>query len=150
MEKSEFLRFLEEKLTSYGFVKKKRSYYKAGDEVLCCVDFQASSYGKIYYINYHFFIGSYDAAQDFPSYRESDIDGRIRIKTKSQLYHGKPFMSALIHYEEYSGKELETYIDEALKQTIIPAIDQGKKFILEHKNIRFVFTEAVEKKLNGS
>lgn len=149
MEKKEFLDYLKNKFKMNGFVSKKNILYLMGEEVICSIKFQGSSYGKGYYINFCFFIKDGNTDNPFPSFYDNDIYGRIRVRTISQRYNGQTFMGVLILYEDYKTEDLDPYIDAALKDYLLPAVREGKQFILKNKNIYFHYSEEVENKLKA-
>ena len=55
----------------------------------------------------------------------------------------------MIDYEDYTREDLDPYIDTALNTYILPAVREGKQFILKNKDVYFRYSEEVEKKLKA-
>ena len=57
MDTKNFKDLCDRLLKKYGFKKKKTMYYKDSDDgIRCGVYLQRSSYGKVYYFNYYYFL----------------------------------------------------------------------------------------------
>ena len=56
-------------------------------------------------------------------------------------------MTVLIEYEDYRKEDLDPYIDAALNDYLLPAVREGKQFILKNKDVYFRYSEEVENKL---
>ena len=152
MDKIQFKEFCKKDFESRGFKKTKKMFYLKGEELLCGIDLQKSNYGDTYYVNFVFFIGKYDSPKDYPTYYDGDIYGRVRVMTKTLTDKGKPFISSLIRYEEYTEEELQPYFDQSFEERVLPPIYQGKKYILDNlgKLYRLDYrTEEVMEKLQS-
>lgn len=152
MDRKEFKQFCMAEFKKRGFMKIKNTYYLEGDEVLCAINLQKSNYGNIYYVNYYYFIGNYKELTTYPTYYDSDIEGRIAVMSKTQTYQGKHFMTAQVEYEEYSADELRPFFAKEFEEKILPPIFQGKKYILENINKLYFLTlnqDEVMRKLQG-
>ena len=133
MDKMQFKEFCQKEFYARGFKKYKNAYYLAGHDLLCGMDLQKSMYGEVYYINFYYFIGNFENTKVYPTYYESDIDGRIRVMSKSQrTAEGKQFMTPMFKYGDYTEEELRPYFEQAFEGRILPPIYQGKKFILDN------------------
>ncbi|QEM69265.1 DUF4304 domain-containing protein [Geobacter sp. FeAm09] len=56
MEHKEFIKFLNEILTQYGFKKKGNKWFGESNDLLKVVDLQRSLYGNSYYLDYGFIL----------------------------------------------------------------------------------------------
>ena len=41
--------------------KQRNVFYLTGHDLLCGIDLQKSNYGDVYYVNYYYFIGEFEA-----------------------------------------------------------------------------------------
>lgn len=141
MDKKQFLDFCKREFESHGFVRQKKAFYRLGNNLLCEVDLQASIYGKAYYVNFCFFLDNFENAKVFPTYYESDIDGRIRVMTKkSRTLQGELYMTSLIEYEDYNEEDLKPYFDKDFEERILPPLQYGRSYILENLNKKYFLT----------
>ena len=141
MDKKQFLDFCKREFESHGFVRQKKVFYRLGNNLLCEVDLQASIYGKAYYVNFCFFLDNFENAKVFPTYYESDIDGRIRVMTKkSRTLQGELYMTSLIEYEDYNEEDLKPYFDKDFEERILPPLQYGRSYILENLNKKYFLT----------
>ena len=95
MDTKNFKDLCDRLLKKYGFKKKKTMYYKDSDDgIRCGVYLQRSSYGKVYYFNYYYFLDNSNANYfhnilkqmfmgELPCYRKSRIGMIIIIKQNS-------------------------------------------------------------------
>lgn len=138
MTKQEFKNFCKQEFYKREFKKVKKMYYLDGKEnVLCGIDLQKSNFGNYYYINVSFFIKELNMEGQYPSYYDSDIDGRISVMSKD-TYQGEIFMTSQIEYEKYTPEELSRYFEKDFKEWILPAVEEGTSFIaqkLDYKNL---------------
>lgn len=148
MDKSDFKAFFKRELEIRGFKKKKNIFYLLGQDLLCGVDLQKSNYGNIYYVNYYYFIGNFENNEDYPTYYESDIQGRFSVLSKKQTFQGEKFMTAQIEYEEYTQSELKLFFDKEFEEKVLPPIFRGKKYILDKLNTLYFLTLNQEKVKN--
>lgn len=132
MDKNSFKDFCEKELEKRGFFKNKKLFYLYGDEILCAVGLQKSSYGDIYYLNFYFYIGSFKGKTDFPSIYEYDIHSRVLVMSKKSTIRGNCFMTSQIEYTEYTEEELRSYFDKEFEERILPPIYKGKKYIIDN------------------
>ena len=112
--------------------KQRNVFYLTGHDLLCGIDLQKSNYGDVYYVNYYYFIGEFEAITGYPTHCESDIQGRITVMSRKQTSHGKQFMTAQIEYEEYTEEELRPFFERAFEEEILPPVEHGKSFILDN------------------
>lgn len=113
---------------------------------------QKSDFGEVYYVNFYYFIGDFKDVKNYPTYYESDIDGRIVVMSKAQTQQGKQVRTSLIEYEEYTEDELRPFFDKAFEEKILPPIYQGKKYILDNLNVLYSLSlnrEEVMRKLQS-
>lgn len=120
MDKKTFKDFCKNEFEAHGFKKQRNVFYLAGHDLLCGIDLQKSNYGDVYYVNYYYFIGEFEAITGYLTHYESDIQGRITVMSRKQTSHGKQFMTAQIEYEEYMEEE------------ILPPVNHGKSLILDN------------------
>ncbi len=120
MDKKTFKEFCKNEFEAHGFKKQRNVFYLAGHDLLCGIDLQKSNYGDVYYVNYYYFIGEFEAITGYLTHYESDIQGRITVMSRKQTSHGKQFMTAQIEYEEYMEEE------------ILPPVNHGKSLILDN------------------
>lgn len=133
MNRNEFKEFCKKDFIARGFKKQKNAFYLPGDDLLCGIDLQKSYYGEVYYVDYCYFIGDFKNIKKYPTYYESDIQGRIAVMSRKMTnLQGERFLTAQIEYEEYTEEELQPYFDIAFKEEILPPVYQGKKFILDN------------------
>lgn len=131
MTKEEFRKFCREEFYKRGFVKAKKGYYLNGDKgVVGAIFLQKSSYGADYYLNYKFYITEGEHPSIYPSEDDADIEGRVRVMSKSATKNGKCFMIYPIPYEEYTRDEFKVYLDKAFEEEIMPPIILGKEYIV--------------------
>lgn len=152
MDKNEFKEFCKNEFVKHGFKKIKKYFYLVGSDILCGMDLQRSDYGSIYYVNFFFCIGDYKSSTVFPTYYESDVDGRILVMSKTQRNKGHTFMTSMIEYEEYTENELRPYFEKEFEERILPPIYHGRKYILDNLNKLYQLTlrrEEVMKKLQS-
>lgn len=152
MDKNEFKAFCKKEFESRGFKKKKNMFYLTGNDLLCGIYLQKSSYGNVYYVNYYYFIGEFNNITNYPTHYESDIQERILTMSKTSTIHGKHFITAQIEYEEYTEEELRPYFDKEFEERILPPVHQGKKYILDNLGRLYSLTlhkEEVLRKLRG-
>lgn len=136
MIKQEFLLLCNRIFKEHGFVKSGKSYYlDLGSDIIGSIHFQRSNYGKTIYLNCGFSLKNYNDCLPYPKYCDTNMDLRISIPGKEKLY-GKPdsyeYLTDMIKYVLYDPGELETYIENALRTWIIPAIKNGMTYILAH------------------
>lgn len=132
MDKKTFKEFCKNEFETHGFKKQRNVFYLTGHDLLCGIDLQKSNYGDVYYVNYYYFIGEFEAITGYPTHYESDIQGRITVMSRKQTSHGKQFMTAQIEYEEYTEEELLPFFERAFEEEILPPVDHGKSFILDN------------------
>lgn len=152
MEKKQFKAFCKKEFETRGFKKRKNAFYLLGQDLLCGVDLQKSSYGDFYYINYCFYIGDFSNTTSYPAYYESDVQGRIAVMSKKQTSQGKCFMTAMVEYEEYTEEELKTFFEKEFAEKVLPPVSQGKKYLLNNLNTLYFLTlnqEEVMRKLQS-
>lgn len=113
MDKKTFKEFCKNEFETHGFKKQRNVFYLTGHDLLCGIDLQKSNYGDVYYVNYYYFIGEFEAITGYPTHYESDIQGRITVMSRKQTSHGKQFMTAQIEYEEYTEEELRPFFERA-------------------------------------
>ena len=92
MDKKTFKEFCKNEFETHGFKKQRNVFYLTGHDLLCGIDLQKSNYGDVYYVNYYYFIGEFEAITGYPTHYESDIQGRITVMSRKQTSHGKQFM----------------------------------------------------------
>ena len=136
MTKKEFLAVCNGVFTNHGFVKKGTGYYlDLGSDIIGSIHFQSSLYGKAVYINCGFSLKDFNDGLPYPKYRDTNMDWRISVPGKEKLSN-KPdsyaYQTEMIKYEYYSADELESSIESALEAWVIPAIQNGLKYILAH------------------
>ena len=152
MDKKQFKAFCEKEFESRGFKKVKNAFYLLGNDLLCGIDLQKSNYGNVYYVNYYYFIGDFSKLTNYPTYYESDIQGRIGVMSQKQTFQGKRFLTAQIEYEEYVEDELRPFFDKEFEEKVLPPINQGKKYILDNLKKLYFLTlnqEEVMRKLQS-
>lgn len=150
MDKQQFKAFCKNELEARGFRKAKDVFYMAGQDLLCGITLQKSNYGNAYYINYYYWIGEYHNPLNYPSIQSSDIEGRIKVMSKTQTHQGKNFMTTQIRYEEYAEAELKPYIATEFETVILPPVGLGKSYILTNLQKLYFLTlnqDVVMKKL---
>ena len=139
MLKQEFLNICDGLFRQYGFVKKGRNYYRdAGSDILGSVHFQASSYGAAYYLNCGFSLKDSNECLPYPKLREANMSMRMAVPGKEKLSNHPDdyaYTTELIKYDLYDRDELERAIDRELSTWVIPAINNGMSYILEHDEI---------------
>ncbi len=123
-----FKEFCKNEFEAHGFKKTTKRFYLTGHDLLCGIDLQKSNYGDVYYVNYYYFIGEFEAITGYPTHCESDIQGRITVMSRKQTSHGKQFMTAQIEYEEYTKEELRPFLRGAFEEEILPPVNRGKSF----------------------
>lgn len=149
MEKATFIQFYENEFSKYGFIKHKKGYFLNGEkEVLCGISLQKSGYGNAYYINYFFCLGDFSNEKDYPLLYDSDIQGRITVLSKTQTVNGKPFLTPMIEYKEYTEDELRASFDKEIEEKILPPIVQGRKYIFDNIDKLYFLTLNKEDVLN--
>ena len=133
MTTQEFKDYCDEEFTKRGFVKKKLNLYylNTDKDILVSIYLQRSSYGGAYYINYDFYIGTYDDIKRYPTYYESDMGSRMRVLSK-QTINGERFMGALIEYERYTLDEIKPYIEAEFEKYIMPVLTRGKQHLIDN------------------
>ncbi len=145
MTKQEFKELCDRILKRYGFVKARGHYYlDLGSDVLGAVLFQASDYGAAYYLNCGFSIKS-EMAPRYPKLTDVTFCHRIAVPSKEKYTYfpaAACSTTAMIAYEEYRPEEIEPYIDQALSSWVVPAIKNGKNFILRRNDL---YSEMVHK-----
>lgn len=152
MDKNEFKAFCKKEFEARGFKKQKNAFYLLGQDLLCGIDLQKSNFGDIYYVNYYYFIGEFKNITNYPTYYDSDIEGRIGVMSRKQTFQGKQFMTAQVEYEEYTEDELRPFFDKEFEEKILPPINRGKKYILDNLNTLYFLTlkqEEVMRKLQA-
>ena len=132
MNKVEFKAFCKREFESRGFKKQKNTFYLRGFDVLCGIDLQKSNYGNTYYVNFWYVLDRNESKANYPTFYDSDIEGRILAMSKTQTVQGKHFLTAMIEYEAYTEEELRPYFDKAFAERILPPVLQGKKYILDN------------------
>ena len=132
MDKNEFKIFCKNEFEARGFKKQKNMFYLKGHDLLCGICLQRSYYGSIYYVNYCYFIGSFEDIKKYPSHYESDIYERLLVMYKTSTIRGKNYITSQIEYEEYTEEELRPFFDKEFEEKILPPIKQGKKYILDN------------------
>lgn len=140
MDKEQFKTFCKKEFELRGFKKIKNVFYFLGKDVLCGIDLQKSYYGDVYYINYYFFIGDYSNELFYPTYADSDIQGRMHVMSKKQTNHGKHFITDQIEYIEYAEDDLRSFFENEFTKIILPPVYQGKKYILNNLNKLYFLT----------
>lgn len=154
MTKREFKEFCDEILKRYGFVKTHGHYYlDLGSDILGAVLFQASDYGTAYYLNCGFSIKS-EMTTRYPKLTDVTFCRRIVVPSKEKYTYFLTAVSsttAMIAYEKYTPEELEPYIDQALSFWVVPAIRNGKNFILSRDDLysEMVYKARILHKFNG-
>lgn len=151
MEKKEFQNFCKKEFEKQGFKKIKNTYYLVGLDLLCGILLQKSNFGNVYYINYFFCIGNFEGSNNYPTYHDSDIDGRVIVTSKTTSY-GKFYKTAQIEYEYYTEDELRPFFEKEFEEVILPPVYQGKKYILENLNKLYylkLYPEEVMRKLQS-
>ena len=131
MTKEEFKEFCISEFKKRGFVKKRSVYYLSGEEILCSLSLQKSM-AEAFYINVDYYIGKFTNIKEYPSIYEADFSKRITVLSRDTI-DGKHFMDAQIEYDYYKKEEIEPYLNDCFNQYILPAIKNGKTYILEHK-----------------
>lgn len=141
MDTKNFKDLCDRLLKKYGFKKKKTMYYKDSDDgIRCGVYLQRSSYGKVYYFNYYYFLDNSNAKL-FPQYFEADVYGRITVLSKIKDWDDNYHQTDLIEYELYEEKELEKDLEKGIQDEILLPLKMGRKVILDmmKKNLCVVF-----------
>ena len=145
MTSSEFKLFCKEEFIRRGFSKVGNMYYLRGEnKVSCGLYLQKSNYGKIYYVNYYFFVESNLQGDEYPSRYDFDLQGRIHVMSKTLKYKEQCFWSAQIEYEEYTEEELGEYFENAFENIIFPPIYEGKKYILDYLDDKYFLSLKAE------
>lgn len=134
VEKKEFINFCKEDFKKRGFKKIKKGYYlDNGKGILVIIYLQRGSYGKYYYINCNFNIGSLDNDIPKPIFDDANFFNRIKIMSKANdTIDGKQYMTEQIPYEEYAQNELQPFFDKYFEKMVIPVIIGGKQYIIEN------------------
>ena len=152
MDRNEFKTFCKKEFEARGFKKQKNAFYLVGQDLLCGIDLQKSNFGDVYYVNYYYFIGEFKNTKKYPTYYDSDIQGRIGVMSKGQTIQGKQFMTGQVEYEEYTEDELRPFFNKAFEEQILPPINRGKKYILDNLDTIYFLTldqEEVKRKLQS-
>ncbi len=152
MDKKQFKDFCKKEFESQGFKKHKNMFYLTGRDLLCGIYLQKSNFGDVYYVNFYYFIGTFDDVNNFPTRYEYDVYERILVMSKKQTFQGKKFMTAQVEYEEYTEDELRPYFDKEFENRILPPVRKGKKHILDNLGTLYSLTlrkEEVMKKLQS-
>lgn len=136
----QFRKFCNSQFEKNGFQKTKNGYYILGENILCGFKLQKSNYGACCYVNVFFCIGDYRNALTLPGYYDLDIGFRICAMSKKQTIDGKPFITSMIEYEEYTEEELAYFFQQTFEEKILPPIYSGKKYILENLNKLYSLT----------
>lgn len=131
MDTKNFKDLCDRLLKKYGFKKKKTMYYKDSDDgIRCGVYLQRSSYGKVYYFNYYYFLDNSNAKL-FPQYFEADVYGRITVLSKIKDWDDNYHQTELIEYELYEEKELEEYLEKGIQDEILLPVKKGRQVIFD-------------------
>ena len=145
MTKQEFKALCDGILKRYGFMKARGQYYlDMGSDIIGAVLFQASDYGGAYYLNCGFGIKA-EMPTPYPKLTEVNFCWRIEVPGKEKYtYFPRPegYMSTMIDYEKYTEDEIRPYIEQALETWVIPAIKNGKDYILTRDDL---YADMVEK-----
>ena len=139
MTSQEFRALCNRVFTEYGFVKKGKGYYlDLGSDILGSIHFQASNYGKAFYLNCGFSLKNANEHMPYPKYTETNMDQRIAVPGKEKLAN-KPedyeYLAEIIKYELYNQNEMEEFLKKDLDSWVIPAIKNGMSFILSHEDM---------------
>lgn len=138
MTKQEFKTMCDRILKRYGFAKTHGQYYlDLGSDILGAMFFQASDYGSAYYLNCGFAIKA-EMAVPYPKLADVNFSWRIAVPGKEKFtYNPRPngYMSEMISYGEYLEEEIAPYIEQAFHTWVIPAIQNGKEFILNRDDL---------------
>ena len=139
MDKNEFKEFCKKEFYKRGYKKIRKMYYLVGTEgVMSGIDLQKSNFGGEYYVNFYFFIGDFEGVSTslYPTQYEYDVYDRIPVMSKKERdRHTKEcFITGAIEYLEYTEETLRPYFDKASEERILPAVYQGKQYILENLN----------------
>ncbi len=137
MTKEQFLLLCDQIFKKYGFSKKGKNHYlDLGADIIGSIHYQSSDYGKAFYINCGFSLKDHNDFLPYPKYRETNMSWRICVPGKEKL-SGKPdsytYSTEMIKYEYYAPDELESSIDSAVNEWVIPAIKNGMTYILAHE-----------------
>ena len=134
MTKEEFCQFCHDLFINRGFRKKgKNRYYLNGDKrILCCIELQ-KSICEGYYLNYHYFIGSFRFVKDFPSPYAPHfaVYSRIVVPQKDPSMAKHDPKTVLIEYGFYTEEDLLFPLNQWLDKLVIP-VEQGKQYLSEH------------------
>lgn len=138
MTKQEFKQLCDGILKKHGFFKTHGHYYlDLGLDILGAVFFQASDYCSAYYLNCGFGIKS-EMSIPYPKLTDVHFSWRISVPDKEKRTYVPALdgcMTTMIEYEKYSPEEIEPYIEQDLTSWIIPAIKNGKDFILNREDL---------------
>ncbi len=130
MTKEEFKHFIQDEMYKRNFKRVKGMYYLPfGDSMLCGVYLQKSDYSASYYVRVYFFI---EPQSQHPSIYDHDIGCSLRFKIKSLSDGWGP-----IEYEYYEYDELSELFAEQYDALVLPVIEKGKKYILEHLSKKY-------------
>lgn len=134
MDKIEFRKTCANLLMQYGFVHRKGAFYLEGDaEVICSIYLQASNYGEAGYLACCFTSKLLHPTLQYPTFYQTDTKTRITVLGKEPLANREgPYETTMIKYSSYNGDELSEAIDKAMREWILPAVEQGVSYILAH------------------
>lgn len=131
MDTNDFKGLCDRLLRKNGFIKKKNMYYQDGiDGIRCGVYLQRSTYGKVYYFNYYYFLNNSNV-KVFLNYLEADIFGRITVLSKTKNWNNNYYQTELIEYELYEEDELESELEKSIQDEILLPIKVGREAIID-------------------
>lgn len=137
MDKQEFKDFCHREFTRRGFKKHKNMYYRKSEEhgLLCGLELQHSQFGRYYYINCDFFIGTFGEPKTYPTKYEYDLYRRPFLVLSRRTWNGEHYITGEIDYETYTEEELLPIFAEAFDKRIMPALLLGKKELRDHLDV---------------
>ena len=134
MNKQEFVSFCHEQFVRYGFQKKRSMYFRQGcDGILCGIGFKKSSYSRSWVVMYYYYLNGTTSREEPPSPYNYDLVGYINVMSKETV-RGKTFLTGTIDYERYTQGELDPYFSEAFDKYILPSLQNGKGYLLDHND----------------
>lgn len=134
MDKQSFLTLCGETMKAMGFVKKRNAYCLTGNNgVSGAVFFQKSSFGMVYYLNCTLTIQGYNKDYPYPKYHDTDIKSRIPFPLKVKLsYMPEATVGYSVDLERNTEDEVREYLSSGINDWMLPALDGGLPYLLEH------------------
>jgi hypothetical protein len=127
VEKKQFEEEIKAFLKSKGFEKMNNRYYLNSNDFLCEIYVQKSCFGDVSYINYYFYLGSFQ--KPYLIDRGGVMTHTPYVGSRFYFTNEDKYSCAFLNYSELQLYELlETNFNERIK----PPFEKGKQYLLEH------------------